>query len=207
MPKTPEEIAAEAKAAADKILADKAAADALNGFPSDTPVADMKPEEQVAYWRNESKKQQKRADGMSDYEQRKADSEELARVKAANATEQEKAVEEARKQGENIGADKYLPDAVKGRFQALTGKTDEEVDTAFAFVDPKSFLDDKGVIDATKLKAYADVFGKNNDDSKTLTDPVAAALAAKQKASGGSGSSMADKRKETREKLTPPTKA
>lgn len=200
---TPEEIAAEAKAAADKILADKAAADALNGFPSDTAVADMKPEEQAAYWRAESKKQQKKADEKSDYDKLKADSEELARVKAKNATDEEKAIEEARREGENIGAERYLKDAVKGRFQALTGKTDEEVETVFAHVDPKSFVDEKGDIVAGKLKTFAEGFGKKDEGGKHK-DPVAEALERQRQAASGSGSSISEKRKATRESMTKP---
>ncbi|WP_382307295.1 hypothetical protein [Herbiconiux sp. UC225_62] len=171
------------------------------GFPKDTPLTDMTPEQQAAYWRNEAKKQQKRAEGFSDYEQLKADAAELARLKAENATEQEKAIEEARRDGENIGAERYLKDAVQGRFQALTGKTEEEVATAFAHVDPKSFTDDKGAIDADKLKAFAEVFGTKTPSGNT-PDPVAEALARQRAAGGGSGSSIAEKRKETRESLT-----
>jgi hypothetical protein len=200
MPKTPEEIAAEAKAAAEKAIADKAALDAANGFPSETRVEDMTAPQQAAYWRNQSKVQQSKVESLSDYAKLKADSEELARVKAENATEQEKLVEQARLEGENTGAERYLTDAVTGRFQALTGKTDEEVATAFAHVDPKSFLDDKGAIVADRLKAFADIFGKSAGSKQE--DPVAAALARQRAAGGGSGSSISEKRKETRDSLS-----
>ena len=123
--------------------------------------------------------------------------------KADEATEQEKALEAARQQGENIGAERYLRDAVIGRFQALTGRTDEEVATTFAHVDPKSFTDDKGDIVADKLKAFADTFGSKNGGKPV--DHVAAALAAQRAAAGGAGSSIAEKRKQTRESMTKKT--
>lgn len=188
---------------------DKAAFVTANGFPPETAVADMATaEEREAYWRNQSKVQQKKAESYSDYDQRKADSEELARVKAESATEHDKAVEEARKQGENIGAARYLKDAVKGRFQALTGKTDEEVDTAFAHVDPSSFTDDKGEILADKLKSFADVFGKKADESTPSNtppaDPVREAMerARNGAGAGGSSGSIADLKAKAKEALT-----
>lgn len=209
MSKTPEEIAAEAKAKADTeaataAAAAKAALDAVNGFPSETPVADMTPEQQAAYWRDQAKKQQKKNEGI-DLAKLQAAADELEALKAAGATDQEKALDEARREGENIGAEKYLKDAVTARFQTLTGKTDEEIETIFAHVDAKSFTDDKGVIDATKLKAYADTFGAPAG-GKQNEDPVAAALARQRAAGGGSGSSISEKRKEVRESMTP-TKA
>lgn len=213
MPKTPEQIAAEQaaaakvaadKAAADKAAADKAAADAAEaerGFPANTPVDQMTPAQQAAYWKDQSKKQQKIAEGRSDYDAMKAAADELAQRKADEATEQEKAIEAARQAGENIGAERYLRDAVIGRFQALTGRTDEEVATTFAHVDPKSFTDDKGDIVADKLKAFADTFGPKDAGGKPV-DHVAAALAQQRAAGGGAGSSIAEKRKQTRESMT-----
>jgi hypothetical protein len=208
MPKTPEQLAAEqaAKAAAEKAAADKAAeeaAEAERGFPANTPVEDMTPVQQAAYWRDQSKKQQKIADSRSDYDAMKAAADELAQRKADEATEQEKALEAARQEGENIGAERYLRDAVIGRFQALTGRTDEEVATTFAHVDPKSFTDEKGDIVADKLKAFADTFGPK--DGGKPVDHVAAALAAQRAAAGGAGSSIAEKRKQTRESMTKKT--
>jgi hypothetical protein len=216
MPKTPEEIAAEAKAAADKVAADakaaadKAAADqavatkaahlAEHGFPLETAVADMAPLEQAAYWRFEAKKQQKKNEGV-DVEKLRADAAELATLKAASATDADKAIEQARREGENLGAEKYLKDAVMGRFMALTGKKDDEAEVIFAHVDPKSFTDDKGAIDPEKLKAYAATYGASA--AGTSQDAVAAALARTRQAGGGSGSSISEKRKEVRESMTP----
>lgn len=207
MPKTPEEIAAEAAAAAAKVAADQAAAQAAaakaahlaeHGFPLETAVADMKPEEQAAYWRAEAKKQQKKNEGV-DIEKLQADAAELAKLRTQNSTEAEKAVEDARREGENIGAERYLKDAVMGRFQALTGKTDDEAEIIFAHVDPKSFTDDKGSVDPEKVKTFASTIGATT----TTTDPVAAALAKQRSAGGGSGgSSIAEGREKVRDSMT-----
>jgi len=193
---TAEEEAAASAAAATAFLTE-------NGFPQNTKVEDMQPLEQAAYWRNQSKVQQKRVEGI-DLAKLQKDSEDLEKLRKDSLDEQQRAVEEAReearREGENIGAERYLKDAVKGRFQALTGKTDEEVDTAFEHVDPKSFTDDKGAIDAAKLKTFAEVFGPKG--STQQPDPVAAALARQRAAGGGAPTSIAEKRKETRESLT-----
>ena len=202
MPKTPEEIAAEEKAAADKAAADKAAADkaaAENGFPADTPLEQMTVEQREAYWKDKAQKHEKRAKARSDYDQMKADSEELAALKAANATAEEKALEEARRQGENIGAGRYLKEAVKGRFQGITKKTDDEIEVIFEHVDAASFTDEKGDIDTVKLAAYAATFGSPD---KHTEDPVAAALARQRHVADGTGSSIADKRRAVRESMT-----
>lgn len=210
MPKTPEEIAAEtaAKLAAEQAAAaaaakeaEKAAHLAEHGFPSETPVADMTETQQTAYWRFTAKKKTKELEGI-DLTKLQADAAELATLKAANATDQDKALEEARREGEVIGAEKHLKTAVRAKFQLLTGKTDEEVETTFAHVDALSFTDDKGEIVAEKLKAFADTFGPKGDGNKP-EDAVAAALARARQAAGGTGTSIADKRKATREAMTP----
>lgn len=175
-------------------------------FPTGTAVADMTAEQKAEYWRHQSKKQQKQKNAPADYAQLQADAAELAQLKAAQLPEQERLIaaarEEARREGENIGAEKHLKTAVRAKFQLLTGKTDDEVDTTFEHVDALSFTDDKGEIVAEKLKAFADTFGVKND-SQQQRDPVAEALARSRAAGGGTGgSSIADKRKATRESLT-----
>lgn len=212
MPKTAEEIAAE-KAAADKTAADKAAADkaaleASRGFPAETPIEQMTAEQQAAYWKFQARKHENEAKSRADYDQLKAASEELAQLKAANQTEQEKALnearDEARRQGEVIGAERYLKDAVMGRFQALTGKSDDDVAKAFAHVDAHSFVDDQGDLDVDALTEFAGTFGAAN--TGTPADPVKAALERQRTgaAAGGSGSgSITEMRKARLEKLQP----
>lgn len=202
---TEEEQKAADKAAADKAIADKAVADALAkqnelGFPANTPVAEMTDAQQAAYWRNESKKQQAIADSRKDYDEKAEKAAAHDTYVAEHATDEEKAREQARREGEVIGAEKYLKDAVVGKFQALTGRTDEEVAATFEHVDPKSFLDDKGEIVAEKITAFAATFGLKAAGGKE--DAVAAALARTRTAGGGTGTSIAEKRKEVRESMT-----
>lgn len=202
MPKTPEELAAE-QAAADKAAADKATADAANGFPSETPLDQMTAEQREAYWKHQARKHQKRAEDRADFDKYKADSEELEKLRTANATDEEKAREEARREGENIGAARYLKEAIKGRFQGLTGKTDDEVETIFAHVDATSFVSTTGDIDVEKLKSYSHTFGTAAGGGQQEQDPVAAALARqRQTPGGGAAGSVAELRRQRVEERT-----
>ena len=175
-------------------------------FPAATAVADMTPDQKAEYWRHQSKKQQaKGAQPPADYVELQNKAKELEKLKKDGLDDHQRAIEEAkeaaRREGENIGSEKYLRDAVIARFQLLTGKDDDtEVASIFAHVDAKSFTDDKGEILADKLKEFAATFGTKA--AAGSPDAVAAALARQRAAGGGSGSSIADKRKETRESLT-----
>ncbi len=211
MPKTAEEIAAE-KAAADKAAAEKAALEASRGFPAETPIEQMTAEQQAAYWKFQARKHENEAKSRADYDDLKAKADELAQIKAANQTDQEKALndarDEARREGENIGAERYLKDAVMGRFQALTGKNDDDVAKAFAHVDAHSFVTDTGDLDVDALKEFAGTFGSATSSS-TPADPVKAALERQRNgaAAGSSGSgSINEMRKQRLEKLQPASK-
>jgi len=172
----------------------------------------MTTDQQVAYWKFQARKHENEAKSRADYDDLKAKADELAQLKAANQTEQEKALEEAReaarREGENIGAERYLKDAVMGRFQALTGKSEEDVTKAFAHVDAHSFVNDKGDLDVDALKEFASTFGVASTQG-TPADPVKAALERQRtgSAAGGSGSgSISEMRKARLEKLQPASK-
>ncbi|WP_243063194.1 hypothetical protein [Humibacter sp. RRB41] len=217
MPKTAEELAAEKaaadKAAADKAAAEKAALEASRGFPAETPIEQMTAEQQVAYWKFQARKHENEAKSRADYDDLKTKADELEQLKAANQTEQEKALtdarDEARREGENIGAERYLKDAVMGRFQALTGKSNDDVAKAFAHIDAHSFVDEKGDLNVVALTEFAGTFGPADSSNGTPADPVKAALERQRNgsAAGGSGSgSIAEMRKARLEKLRPASK-
>lgn len=185
------------------------------GFPANTAVEAMKPEEQTAYWRNQAKVQQ---EARKAAEKQTAGLEEL-REKAAkwekhaveSQTEHEKALnqarEEARREGENLGAQRYLGDAVRARFQALTGRSEEDTDTAFAVVDIGKFIAPDGAIDVQKIQNFAATFGPSGADAlqqQTPIDPVRAAIE-RQRFGAGSGNngdgSVAAIREQARERL------
>lgn len=175
-----------------------------NGYPANTPVAEMTAEQQAAYWKFHARKHEKTATDRADFDKFKADSAELAQLKAANATDAEKALDEARREGETIGAERYLKQAVMGRFEALTGKDADEVATIFAHVDPTTFTNNDGDIDADALAKYAATFGPKAGGNTPPVDPVRAALERQQRpgaAGGGGGGSIAELKQARKERL------
>jgi hypothetical protein len=205
--KAADKAAADKKAADDKAEADRKAAEQQSlGFPAETPLEQMTSEQREAYWKHHARKHEDAVKARSDYDQLKKDSEELAKLKLEGASEQEKALalarEEARREGENIGAERYLGDAVKANFRVATGLKPDDVDKAFAHVDVKSFIAADGSIDQTALTEFASTFGtkEQGDGSR---NPVREALSGQQRAGGtsGGGGSIAELQKAREEKL------
>lgn len=170
------------------------------GFPADTPVAEMTTEQQLAYWQHQSRKHERRASSRADYDDLKAKADELAALKAANQTDAEKALEEARdearREGENLGAQRYLRDAVIGRFQRLTGMDDDETTEAFGDlgIDPAQFVKQDGDIDVDRItKLAARVAPAGGTTQTTPSDPIRAAMERQQQKPGAtSGGSIAE---------------
>lgn len=177
-------------------------------FPAETAVADMTPAESAEYWRHQAKKQQKKLKDAkpADYDQLKADAAELARRKAEELPEQERqlneARDEARREGENIGAERYLKDAVQGKFQALTGMKDEDADKVFAHLDVRSFVDAEGNLDADAIADYASTHGSVAAAGGHGPDPVRDSVRRQRPAGDGGGLSMKERREAARERLT-----
>jgi hypothetical protein len=169
------------------------------GFPADTPVAEMTQEQQLAYWQHQSRKHERRASSRADYDDLKAKAAELEQLKAANQTEAEKALaearEEARREGEVLGAGRYLTDAVKAKFQHLTGMDDDETTEAFGDlgIDPAQFVKDDGDIDVDRItKLAARVAPATGGTTQTSSsDPIREAMERQQQKPGAtSGGSL-----------------
>jgi hypothetical protein len=178
------------------------------GFPANTRTEDMTPEQQVAYWKDKARKHERRASERADYDELKTAAEELAALKRSQQTDQERALEEAReaarREGENIGAQRYLKDAVLARFQKLTGLDDDAATQAFDFVDVSRFVGDGGEINAEALKTFASTFGPNVQENQHSGsgDPVRDAMNRQQHRPGGtSGGSIAEMARQRVEEL------
>jgi hypothetical protein len=163
-------------------------------FPAGTAVADMTAEQQAAYWKFHSRKHENDA-------RSKALALEEARQK--NMSDEEKRLDDVRRQGELIGAEKFLGDAVHGHLRALTGRSDDEVDNALAFVDTTKFLGADGLLDRTKVAAFASSIGKAAPAApagpQNIQSTVAAALQRADSAAIRQGGSIQDRRKELRD--------
>jgi hypothetical protein len=175
------------------------------GFPANTPVAEMTHEQQAAYWRDQSKTQQKKVDAEA--ARAAAAEKERDDLRTATLTEQQQAVETARREGENLGAQRYLTDAIKAQFQLLTGKDETAADAALEVVDMSKFVTDAGAIDLEKIKSYAGTFGAPAPAGEPAphapTDLVAEAIArTKQPAPGTATGSIKELQRQRVEALT-----
>lgn len=131
------------------------------GFPANTPVAEMKPEEQTAYWKHQARKHEQRATSRGDYDDLKAKAAKLDEIEAANATEQEKAVKAAREEGEKTATERSTAAGNRTAVQtaltiALTsaGKTEQEASDLLAHTNFDSFVTD-GKPDTAAILTHA----------------------------------------------------
>jgi hypothetical protein len=184
----------------------KAAKEEKQGFPDDTAPEEMDAEQRASYWKHRSRANETVARSRGDYDDLKAKAERLERLEAESKTEQEKAVDTARREGENIGAQRYLKDAVTARFQMLTGKTDDDTAKAFAHVQAGSFTNESGDIDLDALTEFASTFGlmeKQEDRGDSYTDTIRGT----RKAPTGAGSIKAIREQYLEDHPTPSRKA
>jgi hypothetical protein len=123
------------------------------GFPEKTRVEDMKPEQQAAYWRTESKKQQKaREEAERKLSQNNNGS---GTVRDQQQTGSDEAVTAAREAGRREAA----KDAARATLEAalaLRGKSEEESSELLGVIDPAAFLTSDGKTDAAKVTRYVD---------------------------------------------------
>ncbi|WP_295105068.1 hypothetical protein [uncultured Microbacterium sp.] len=150
------------------------------GFPKDTPLDQMKPEEREAYWKNQSKVQQRIAEDEKKktraYEQfgsvqdlqNAATAAEQARQAALSDADRtlEQAKSAAKAEGFAEGTSKVLGSAVKGWLIALTKGANEAIDAATSrvegaieFTDLTKFIGDNGELDAAKVQTFAQSLG------------------------------------------------
>lgn len=131
-----------------------------NGFPTETPVAQMTAEQQAAYWKHYARVHEQTAKDRGDYDKIRA---ERDRLRSQSMTEQERAVEaardEARKAGEAEAALKFGAQLVAAKFEALLaprGLDAERVATLTQHLATGQFLKDDGGVNVEALTAFAD---------------------------------------------------
>lgn len=132
------------------------------GFPADTPVAEMKPEQQAAYWKAAARKHESRVkafDGLT------PDDLATLRDKANkhDALEQElmsdkdKAIAEAKKTAESETRSQFLPKLVNAEFRAASAGrvASDKLEAALEFADLAKFVKD-GEVDAEKVAKFVE---------------------------------------------------
>jgi hypothetical protein len=155
------------------------------GFPANTPVAEMTADQKAAYWRHEAKKQQRIADSRKDYDTVKQERDNL---KAAHATDEDRAIEAAKQAGAAEATSKHLKTAVRGHLLALTQRPKEDIDKALEFIDVTRFATENGDLDDEKLEAFAQTLGTGAPGGgNPPADPIREALDRQRQQGGGSG--------------------
>ena len=157
------------------------------GFPADTPLADMKPEEQAAYWRFQARKHENAYKGL-DLDALKAKAAAHDAAEAAKLTPSEQAIREAKEAGKAeaaVEANRKTATAILRVSLQTRGKTAEAVESIIAATNPDSFIAN-GDVDTDKVAAYADQFttgttgvtatgmGQGNQSNRTKSTGVAA---------------------------------
>lgn len=176
------QAAAKATADAAKVAADQAAADAAakaaadaaaneKGYPENTPVSEMTPDQRNAYDRhmrdqNRAKAQEwKSITGDMTPEQFRAHMQDLqAKAARQDALERElmsdkdKAVAEATDTAKAAARAELLPDLVHAKFEAAAAGrlTGEQISAILAPLDLKFFLDTSGKVDTAKVNTYVE---------------------------------------------------
>ncbi len=141
------EVAPEVEAEDEQVLVEDAdqepegPAVGSDGFPVNTPVADMAPEHQAAYWRHHARAHEKRAKAFGQYspDQVKAMADRIAEIEDSQKTEQQRladrlAAAEQRAQQAEIGRARLMAAATynvpASMLDRIGGSTEDEINEA-----------------------------------------------------------------------------
>lgn len=153
------------------------------GFPKDTPVEQMTPEQESAYWKNQSKVQQRAREdaekaanaykkfGTVDELQNAHDAAEQARQAALSEADRtlEQAKAAAKAEGLAEGGARHLAPAITGWLIAHVKGANESIEDATArvagaieFADLTKFVGENGDLDAAKVQTFAKSIGSTD---------------------------------------------
>lgn len=128
-----------------------------NGYPDATPVQNMTPEQQTAYWRAYARRNEDRIKAMSDYTALKEKAQAYEKHLAETASEQEKAVTAAEQRGRHAALAEAGAQMVEAYVRAAaTGRmSDEQVSTLLQGLDRSRFVNPgSGQVDAQMISGY-----------------------------------------------------
>jgi hypothetical protein len=176
------------------------------GFPKETRVDEMTAVEQAAYWKHQSRKHEKTAKDRADYSELKAKADQFDEEQRKSESEHDRklreAAEAARREGENIGAQRYLRDAIRADLRATTGKSNDDLKSVMDVIDITKFVNTDGDIDSEKLTSFASQFGVS-ESTQHQPDPVRAALVRGSKPKPGTaGASVKELQAEAEARMT-----
>jgi hypothetical protein len=169
--------------------------DAAKGFPANTAVTDMTPEQQAAYWKHQSRKHEDRSKQFGDLTP-----EQLAEIRAKAerqdalefemASDQEKAVAEAKKAAKSEADAEWAPRLAETAFRVAIAdrKTAEEISDFLGDLNLARFIKDDGVVDTAKVLARVEEFAPSGATPPPGTPPRRGPSPTGLGAGGGGGS-------------------
>jgi hypothetical protein len=124
-------------------------------FPENTALAQMTPDQVAEYWRHKARRHEDRVKSMTDYDELKAKAAQYEQLVVASQTEHERAVAEARRQGETEALTKASGQLVEQWLRAAAvGRISEQaVNDLLGTVDRSRFLTNTGAVDTDRVFA------------------------------------------------------
>jgi hypothetical protein len=125
-------------------------------FPANTPVKDMTPEQQVAYWQDKARKHEDRVKAYGDYtpDKIRALEQERENLRKAGQTDADKAIEAAREEGRSeVRAELNRERATNALEKALQGRVPQA--GALLGLDVNKFIVN-GQVDTEAVKAWVE---------------------------------------------------
>lgn len=149
---------------------DQGKGDSGKGYPADTKVADMKPEEQAAYYKHQSQKHEERnkallaVTGGKHGDALKAELEELGNLRKEKLTPSEKAIEDAKTAARAEAAKEFSSQLVAAKFEAaLAHVAEDRREQLIEGIALEKFLTSDGKVDADKVKTHAAAIAPDKD--------------------------------------------
>lgn len=142
-----------------------------DGFPADTPLAEMNVQQQANYWKHQARKHEGRAKARGDYDDLKKKAEELDKKLDAEKSEHDKALETARKEGFEQAVAQANEKAASAMLRAALSARkvkDSEIEDILSFTNTSALVAG-GDIDADKILSYADRLAGKPDDKPSTT--------------------------------------
>lgn len=131
------------------------------GFPASTPLEQMTPEQQVAYYRHQARKHEDRnkdilkLTGGRYGDDLKALFDELDTLRTEKLTDSEKAVEEARRTAREEAAREFGPKMARLAFETALAHRDDR-DDLIAALNLTSVLTESGDVDTAKVRSIVE---------------------------------------------------
>jgi hypothetical protein len=163
------------------------------GFPENTPWSEMTPEQQVNYWRYQSRRHEDRArvfadltpEALRDLRDKAARAEQL---EYDLGTDKDRAVTDARKAEREAVIAEVTPEVVAAKLDAAAaraGVSETALAAALEFVDAKRFLKDDGKIDADRVTKFVASIAPDRGNNAGRRGPSGAGTGRQPSHSGG----------------------